>query len=62
MQTPSPPPPLRSGGNFMKGAECAEVNGKNNIKKSPIFIFQVLTKFHRKLGWQQHQNDHNSKN
>ena len=29
MQT-TPPPPLRSGRNFMKGAECAEQNGKND--------------------------------
>ena len=33
------PPPLRSGGNFMKVGECAEYNGKYNKKNSPIFIF-----------------------
>ena len=36
------PRPVRSGGNFMKGAECAERNGKNNNKNSPIFVFRVI--------------------
>jgi len=26
----------------MKGAECAERNGKNNNKNSPIFVFRVI--------------------
>ena len=38
-------PLLRNGGNFIKDAECAELKGKNNIKNSQIFIFQVIAKF-----------------
>ena len=65
MQTP--PPPLKSGQtlkNFMKDVECAEFHiiVKNNLKKSTIFIFRVIAKFHRKLGWWRHKNDHNLKN
>ena len=47
------PPPLRSGENFMKGAECAEQNGKI-IKKFSDFYF---SSYHRKLGWYFHKND-----
>ena len=46
MQTP-PPPSLRSGGNFMKGAEWAEKNEKMNKK----FFDSCFSSYHRKLGW-----------
>ena len=47
IQTPSPP--LRSGGNFMQDAECAEYSGKNN-KTFSDFSFRVIVKLHRKFG------------
>ena len=37
-------PPLRSGRNFMKGAECAEYNGKNNKKILRFLFFELSSK------------------
>ena len=45
------PPSLKSGGNFMKGAECR--TGKI-MKKFSDFYF---ASYHRKLGWWRHRND-----
>ena len=41
MQTP---PPLRSGVNFMKGADCGEENGKNNINIHRFLFFELSSK------------------
>ena len=35
---------------------------KNEIFFFSFFIFRVIVKIHRKLGWWRHKNDHNSKN
>ena len=36
------PSPLKSGGNYMKDAECAEQNGKNYLKNSDFFSSMKL--------------------
>ena len=43
MQTP-PPSSLRSGRNFMKGAECSEQYGKNNKKILRFLFFELSSK------------------
>ena len=44
--TDMPPLPLRNGGIFMKGAECAEQNGRGNKK---FYDFYFLS-YHQRLG------------
>ena len=39
------PPPLRSDGNTMKDAECAEQIGKNTKKNVSDFFFELSRKF-----------------
>ena len=46
----------------MKDAQCAESNEKSIFRFFPIFNFRVFVKIHRKLGWFEYKNDHNSKN
>ena len=43
------PPPLRSGANFMKDAECAESKEKSYLRFFRFFIFRDIVKIHQKL-------------
>ena len=42
---------------YLKLSAIGWIESRTKFQNSPIFIFRVIAKFHRKLGWWRHKND-----